>query len=55
MSGPSVVYLVTDDWYFLAHHLPLALAAQRRGFRVIVATRVAEKETALRATGFEIA
>ena len=37
---PMLVYLVTEDWYFLSHRLPMALAAQRAGYDVHVATRV---------------
>ncbi len=35
-----LLYLVTEDWYFLSHRLPMALAAQRAGYDVHVATRV---------------
>ena len=41
MNPPAVLlYLVTEDWYFLAHRLPMAYAAQRAGYEVHVATHV---------------
>ena len=39
-ARPILLYLVTEDWYFLSHRLPMALAAQRAGYDVHVATRV---------------
>jgi len=35
---PTILFLVTDDWFFLMHRKALALAAQRVGMRVVVAT-----------------
>jgi glycosyltransferase involved in cell wall biosynthesis len=37
---PRLLYLVTEDWYFCSHRLPIARAARDDGFEVIVATRV---------------
>jgi glycosyltransferase involved in cell wall biosynthesis len=39
----KLLFVVADDWYFVSHRLPLALAALREGFEVIVATRVGTK------------
>lgn len=36
----KLVYLVTEDWYFVSHRLPLALAAREAGYDVSVITRV---------------
>ena len=41
-QAPVLLYLVTEDWYFLSHRLPMALAAQQAGYQVHVATRVAK-------------
>lgn len=38
-SNPRLLYVVTEDWYFVSHRLPLAVAAQENGFEVAVATR----------------
>ncbi|HET9717988.1 MAG TPA: glycosyltransferase family 4 protein [Pseudolabrys sp.] len=35
-----ILYLVSEDWYFISHRLPMARAAQRAGYEVHVATRV---------------
>ncbi len=37
---PKLMFLVTEDWYFVSHRLELAVAAREAGYEVIVATRV---------------
>ena len=37
---PKLLFLVTEDWYFCSHRLPVARAARAAGFDVVVATRV---------------
>lgn len=41
-SGPvgTLLFVVTEDWYFCSHRLALARAARAAGWRVVVATRV---------------
>jgi len=53
---PILLYLVTEDWYFLSHRLPMALAAQRAGYDVHIATRVnTDKDAAaIRGYGFTL-
>ena len=51
---PLLLYLVTEDWYFLSHRLPMALAAQRAGYRVHVATRVAKGAADIEGFGFTL-
>jgi glycosyltransferase involved in cell wall biosynthesis len=53
-AAPKLLYLVTEDWYFWSHRLPMAQAAQRAGFAVGVATRVAEHGERIRALGFTL-
>jgi len=53
-ARPKLIYLVTEDWYFWSHRLPMARAAQRAGFDVAVATRVAEHGERIRAEGFAL-
>lgn len=36
---PKLLFVVTEDWYFVSHRLALAIEAQRKGFDVAVATR----------------
>jgi glycosyltransferase involved in cell wall biosynthesis len=49
-----LLYLVSEDWYFLSHRLPMALAAQRAGYEVHVATRVQGDGAAIEALGFRL-
>jgi len=51
---PSVIYLVTEDWYFISHRLPMARAARAAGFEVHVATRVDRHGEAIEAEGFRL-
>ena len=53
-SPPILVYLVTEDWYFLSHRLPMALAAQRAGYEVHVATHVVSDGPAIKSYGFQL-
>jgi glycosyltransferase involved in cell wall biosynthesis len=47
-----LLYVVTEDWYFLSHRLPMARAARAAGFEVHVATRVQNGAAAIEAEGF---
>ena len=53
-TADSILYLVTEDWYFWSHRRDLALAAKRAGYHVIVATREGEFAERIRARGFEL-
>ncbi len=48
----TILFLVTDDWFFLMHRKALALAAQTAGFRVLVATAPGSKVREIEALGF---
>jgi glycosyltransferase involved in cell wall biosynthesis len=54
VNGPRLLYLVSEDWYFLSHRLPMARAARAAGFDVHVATRVAKGGAAITAEGFTL-
>ncbi len=47
----KILYLVTEDWYFCSHRLPLAVAAREAGYDVVVATRVQAHADEIRRTG----
>ncbi|MGV1014510.1 MAG: glycosyltransferase family 4 protein, partial [Methyloceanibacter sp.] len=47
-----VLYVVTEDWYFLSHRLPMARAAKEAGYEVHVATRLKDGEAAIKREGF---
>lgn len=52
--APRLLFLVTEDWYFCSHRLPMARAARDAGFEVVVATRVADHGAPIRAEGFRL-
>jgi len=54
VARPKLLFLVTEDWYFCSHRLPVARAARDAGFAIAVATRVREHGEAIRAEGFEL-
>ena len=47
-----ILYVVTEDWYFLSHRLPMARAARAAGYEVHVATRLNSGKAAIEAEGF---
>src|SRR5205085_893076 len=51
---PKLLFLVTEDWYFWSHRLPVARAARDAGFEVVVATRVREHGEQIRGEGFRL-
>lgn len=51
---PKLLYVVTEDWYFVSHRLPLAVAAQAAGFKVAVATREGRHGDVIRNTGIRV-
>lgn len=51
---PKLLYLVTEDWYFCSHRLPVARAARDAGFEVVVATRVTDHGGQIEAEGFKL-
>jgi glycosyltransferase involved in cell wall biosynthesis len=53
-AKPVLVYLVTEDWYFLSHRLPMACAALRAGYEVHVATNVVDGGEAIKSHGFTL-
>lgn len=53
---PKLTFLVAEDYGFLGHRLPMALAAQRAGYNVSVITRVNDDSTrkAIEDAGFTV-
>jgi glycosyltransferase involved in cell wall biosynthesis len=51
---PKILYLVTEDWFFVSHFLPMAKVARDCGFEVVVATRVRKEGERLKAEGFSV-
>ena len=54
MTRPTLLYLVTEDWFFWSHRTPIARAARDAGFRVVVATREDAHGDRIRGEGFEL-
>lgn len=53
-TAASLLYVVTEDWFFVSHFLPMARAAQANGFRVAIATRVRDHGDRLAQEGFRV-
>jgi glycosyltransferase involved in cell wall biosynthesis len=49
---PKLIFLVTEDWYFWSHRLPIARAARDAGFEIVVAARERVHGDRLRGEGF---
>jgi glycosyltransferase involved in cell wall biosynthesis len=53
-EAPRLLFVVTEDWYFVSHRLPLAAAALRTGYHVAVATRVKDHASPIVDAGVEL-
>lgn len=51
---PRLLFVVTEDWYFVSHRIGLAKAAVQAGFDVAIATRVQSHRQTIRAAGIEV-
>src|SRR5215472_9742022 len=51
---PKLLFVVTEDWYFWSHRLPIARAALRAGYEVVVATRVSTYADKITTAGFRL-
>jgi glycosyltransferase involved in cell wall biosynthesis len=51
---PKLILLVTEDWYFWSHRLPIARAARDAGFDIVVAAREREHGDRIRGEGFRL-
>ncbi len=52
--GRKLVFVVTEDWFFVSHFLPMARAARELGLDVAVVTRVRSHREAIEATGARV-
>lgn len=53
-AGAHLVFLVTEDWYFVSHRLALAKAAKEAGFEVTVITRCNAECAGIEAAGLRV-
>lgn len=51
---PTLLFVVTEDWYFVSHRLPLARAALAAGFDVAIATNVTAHLEPIRQAGITV-
>ena len=51
LAGRKLVFVVTEDWFFASHFLPMAQAARELGLDVAVVARLREHGGAIEATG----
>jgi glycosyltransferase involved in cell wall biosynthesis len=49
-----ILFLTTEDWYFLSHRLALARACRERGWEVLVATRTNTQRAEIENEGFRV-
>jgi glycosyltransferase involved in cell wall biosynthesis len=54
LMARKILYLVSEDWYFVSHRLPMARSAQRAGYEIHVATRVGGYAEQIRREGFNL-
>lgn len=54
MTAPKLLYVVTEDWYFVSHRLHLAVAARDAGYDVAIATRVNAHAAPILAAGLRL-
>jgi glycosyltransferase involved in cell wall biosynthesis len=51
---PRLLFVVTEDWYFVSHRLGLAMTAARAGYEVAVATRLGREAGRLASSGLTV-
>ncbi len=51
---PKLLFVVTEDWFFVSHFLPMARAAKAAGFDVAVATRIRAHGDAIAREGLRV-
>jgi glycosyltransferase involved in cell wall biosynthesis len=49
-----ILYIITEDWFFRSHFLPMARAARDAGYRVSIMCRTKNDKQALEQEGFSI-
>ncbi len=54
LAGRKILFLVSEDWYFCSHRLPLAKAAKEAGAEIVVATRVADHAAPIEEAGLRL-
>lgn len=50
----KLIYVVTEDWYFVSHRLPLAITARMNGYDVAIVTRRGNKAPFIEGAGIRV-
>ena len=53
-NRPKLLFVVTEDWYFVSHRLSLAIAAREAGYDVAVATRARQHVEIIERAGVRV-
>ena len=53
-AKPRLLFVITEDWYFVSHRLALACAARDAGFEVGIATRVVSCAERITSEGIDL-
>jgi len=53
-NKPKLLFLVTEDWYFVSHRLSIAIAAREAGYDVAVATRAKQHVEIIQKAGIRV-
>lgn len=51
---PTILFFITEDWYFWSHRLSVARAAKNAGFQVIIVTRIHQHKERIEKEGFKL-
>ncbi|MFN3828185.1 MAG: glycosyltransferase family 4 protein [Micavibrio sp.] len=54
MNKPKLIFVVTEDWYFLSHRLPTVRGAQAAGYDVAVITNAGQARAAIEQAGVRV-
>lgn len=54
MNKPKLLFVVTEDWYFLSHRMPTVRGAQQAGYDVAVVTSNGSARAAIEAQGVRV-
>jgi len=54
LQGRKLVFVITEDWFFASHFLPMARAARELGLDVSVVARVRSHRDVIEATGAKV-
>ena len=53
-GSAKIVFVVTEDWFFASHFLPMARAAGEMGLQTVVVTRVRDHRAVIEASGARV-